>query len=227
MHGAAVGRRLGCKAVLVPRLAGAFCALGMLNSDVRQDHLLVFLADLDTVEPARIAEAYAALVGRGEAGLAADGFSGAKAKIVRQMDLRYRAQQTSIRVDVGDFDPVAIRAAFDAEHERQYGHIQPGGVIEISGLRVLGIGVLDPLRLAEMPAATAPAAPFEHRNVWLDETAGWGPAAIYRGIDLAPGHELAGPLLVEEATTTLFVGAGDTLRVAATGDYLIELGGRA
>ena len=32
------------------------------------------------------------------------------------------------------------------------------------------------------------------------------------------------PLLVEEATTTLFVGPGDTLRVAATGDYLIELG---
>ena len=47
MHGAAVGRRLGVQGVLVPRLAGVFCALGMLNADVGQDFARVFIARLD------------------------------------------------------------------------------------------------------------------------------------------------------------------------------------
>ena len=50
MHGAEVARALGCKRALLPRAAGAFCAIGMLQSDVRQDYLQVFLADLDTVD---------------------------------------------------------------------------------------------------------------------------------------------------------------------------------
>ena len=50
MHGAEVARALGCKRALLPRAAGAFCALGMLQSDVRQDYLQVFLADLDKVD---------------------------------------------------------------------------------------------------------------------------------------------------------------------------------
>ena len=52
MHGAEVARALGCKRALLPRAAGAFCAMGMLQSDVRQDYMHVFLADLDTVDRA-------------------------------------------------------------------------------------------------------------------------------------------------------------------------------
>jgi N-methylhydantoinase A len=46
---------------------------------------------------------------------------------------------------------------------------------------------------------------------------------VYRGAALRPGHRLRGPLLVEEQTTTIFVGADDTLEVDAAGDYLIHL----
>ena len=53
MHGATVARALGCQRALLPRASGAFCAMGMLQSDVRQDYLKVFLADLDKVEPRR------------------------------------------------------------------------------------------------------------------------------------------------------------------------------
>ena len=39
LHGAAVGRALGCRRVYVPRLSGAFCALGMLHADMRHDYV--------------------------------------------------------------------------------------------------------------------------------------------------------------------------------------------
>ncbi|MGH6631267.1 MAG: hydantoinase/oxoprolinase family protein, partial [Burkholderiales bacterium] len=37
MHGVSVARALGCARVYVPRQAGAFCAIGMLHADLRQD----------------------------------------------------------------------------------------------------------------------------------------------------------------------------------------------
>src|SRR3546814_6412279 len=51
MHGAAIGRLLGCAKVYLPRLSGAFCALGMLHSDVRHDLVRVLFAPLDAVDP--------------------------------------------------------------------------------------------------------------------------------------------------------------------------------
>ena len=48
-------------------------------------------------------------------------------------------------------------------------------------------------------------------------------ADIYRGRELLPGHICRGPLIVEEETTTLFVGPRDDLRVDASGNFAINL----
>ena len=74
MHGTAVARALGCKRALLPRAAGAFCALGMLQSDVRQDYLQVFLADLDKVDRAVLGAGFSQLETRAREALARDGF---------------------------------------------------------------------------------------------------------------------------------------------------------
>ena len=46
---------------------------------------------------------------------------------------------------------------------------------------------------------------------------------IYRGRELLPGHCCRGPLIVEEETTTLFVGPRDALQVDASGNFAINL----
>ena len=56
MHGASVGRLLGCARVYIPRLSGAFCAMGMLHSNVRHDLLRVHFAALDDALACRGAE---------------------------------------------------------------------------------------------------------------------------------------------------------------------------
>ena len=48
-------------------------------------------------------------------------------------------------------------------------------------------------------------------------------ADIYRGRELLPGHCRRGPLIVEEATTTVFAGPRDTLSVEAAGNFDIAL----
>ncbi|HKU96104.1 MAG TPA: hydantoinase/oxoprolinase family protein [Vineibacter sp.] len=224
MHGASVGRMLGCKRVYVPRVAGAFCALGMLHTDIRQDWVRVFAGEIDTVSPPALAHAFADMETEARRVLRAEGFMPERQVIVRTLDLRYPGQQSSLQVDVeGTFDPAVVRRGFEEQHQRLFGHVQPAGRIAIVGLRVAGIGkvaVLDPQPPA--PGSQAPAM-VASRRAYVDEPHGWMDVKVYSGADLRPGHRLSGPLIVEETTTTVFVGARDTLSVDAAGNFDIAL----
>lgn len=224
MHGVSVARALGSPRCYMPRLAGAFCALGMLNTDVRQDYLKVHFADLDAADRPALDAGFADLAARAEAGMKAEGFDGAGSRYRRLLDLRYVAQQYAIRIELSDgFDPAAIRKQFEVEHDRLYGHIQPGGTIEVTALRVIGIGLVDRL----IPVRPAPGAntpkPIDRRPVWHDEKHGWTETPVYAGADLQPGHALDGPAIVEEATTTVVIGPGDKLLVDDSGNFDITV----
>ncbi len=65
--------------------------------------------------------------------------------------------------------------------------------------------------------------PVETRPVYVDAGTGIADVAIYRGAELATGHVIQGPLIVEETTTTVFAGRGDRLEVDGGGNYLIHL----
>ena len=47
---------------------------------------------------------------------------------------------------------------------------------------------------------------------------------VYDGADLRPGCKLDGPLLIEERTTTAFVGPRDRLEVDPRDDFLVHVG---
>ena len=220
MHGASVGRALGCRRVYVPRVAGAFCALGMLHTDVQQDWVRVFASEVETVSVETLARPFEEMEVEARRMLQAEGFPPTRQRVVRALDLQYPGQQSSLRVDIdGTFDSAAVRSRFEAHHQRLFGHIQPGGRIAIVGLRVAGIGQVE----AREPQAPAPGqgTPVSRgaRRAYVDETYGWMSAQIYTGADLGPGHRLMGPAIIEEMTTTVFVGARDTLTVDAAGNF--------
>jgi N-methylhydantoinase A len=226
MHGGAVARALGCSRALLPRAAGAFCALGMLQSDVRQDYLQVFVADLDRLDRPALDAGFSQLEARARDALSRDGFGAADSAIEREVDLRYDGQQWPVRVALNGagFDAAAARQAFEAEHQRLFGHIQPGGRIDVTALRVVGRGRLDWTPPAARWPQTAAPTPREKRKVWIDPAHGWREVPIYDGADLRPGCTLEGPLLIEERTTTAFVGPRDRLEVDVRDDFLIHVG---
>ncbi len=65
MHGAGIGRLLGCREVYVPRLSGVYCALGILHTDVRHDYVQVHLARLDRLDSDAFGRIYAELKSQG------------------------------------------------------------------------------------------------------------------------------------------------------------------
>ncbi len=225
VHGAAVGRQLGCRRVYVPRLAGAFCALGMLHADVRHDYVRMQLGDLDAIDPARVDQLFAALEEEARATLTQEGFADADSQLLRLVDLRYQSQQWDITVPLAGegWEPARIRADFEAEHLRQYGHIQPGGAILMTRQRVTGTGRLPPLQSEALTRAADKPAPGGHRRVWLDTDSGWVDTPVYEGWKLRTGHAVAGPAVIDEYTTTVLVGVGDRLHVDAAGNFVINL----
>ncbi len=227
MHGASVGRSLGCPEVYVPRLSGVFCALGMLHTDVRHDFMRVFLEPLETVGAQAVEQEFMALSDRGRRALRDDGFADDRVCVLREIDLRYVGQQYDVRVRLDGsetFSAARARELFELRHQRLYGHIQPEGLVRISALRVVAEGLLPEIGIPGAAAGGgASPPPSGRRRVWIDEARGWREITVYAGSDLAPGHRVAGPAMVEEATTTVFVGADDALEVDGTGNFLIHL----
>lgn len=228
LHGTSVGRMIGCRTVYIPRLAGIFCALGLLHSNLRQDYVAVSRPEsIDSLPMETLAARFAELEQKAHAGLQAEGFTDDKARVERALDLRYRGQQWSLQVPIAaDRAPEAslIRQAFEPEYRRQFGHIQPGGTIDVTALRVTGIGLLPPLSPMTPPVAQGVPASRELRSVYVDDKYGWCDIPVYDGTALRPGHRLQGPLIVEEPTTTAFVGLYGAVEVDAHNNLVVHIG---
>jgi N-methylhydantoinase A len=201
----------------------------MLHSDIRHDFLRVHFGRLARPDRPAIARIFGELEREARATLERERFAAAGTALQRAVDLRYIGQQWDITVSLpsGELDVDAARSAFEAEHDRLFGHTQPGGTIEITKLRLAGIGRLPPLAPTAPPRAMGPAVATERRRVWLDAESGWVEMPVYRGVELMPGHEIAGPALIEERTTTVLIGAGDRCSVDAAGNFAVAIGSEA
>lgn len=225
LHAAAVARSLGCPTVYVPRLAGVFCAFGMCSTDIRQDFRMTWLQLLDHDRLDAVEKGFLELTSMAQARLAVSGFSLSDLAFERAFDLRYLGQQWSLQVPAPSLDMSRIRADFEARHNRQFGHHQPNGQIEIVHLRLAGIGRLSKATPPDHVLTRIEPAPYEHRLIHLDMQSGFQAVPIYDGNRLRPGQGLKGPALIEERNTTILVGSEDWLEIDASDNFLIHVGG--
>ena len=226
LHGPATARLLGSPSLYVPRLAGVFCAFGMCNSDLRHDFVKSWLRNLDSeADPSQttLKSAFYTLQREAEEVLGREGFTGSKATTNRAYDLRYFGQQWTVSVECESTNPVEIRAAFEQHYQRLFGYVQDLGAIQIVNLRMAAIGKLDALEIARVPSQVSNPVPHSKRLVWIDKAIGFVETPIYDGTILMPRQKLTGPAIIEEATTTIFVGPGDKLKMTDAGNYHIDI----
>ena len=114
---------------------------------------------------------------------------------------------------------------FEAEHQRLFGHIQPGGQHRHhrAARHRPRTARLDAARRALAAGSAAETARDSARSGSIPAH-GWRDVPVYDGADLRPGCKLDGPLLIEERTTTAFVGPRDRLEVDARDDFLVHVG---
>jgi N-methylhydantoinase A len=223
-----VARELDIPTVIVPPGQGAFCAFGMLMADVQHDFARTRVMPLTELTPDFTSRAYADMEDQARKRLADEGFDAGVSRLVRTLDLRYAGQEHSVTLPYpdarGDDVHATIEKAFADLHERQYGHVMPDPV-EVTTLRLQGVGLVDKPRLPELPHRTEgrPTA-VGTRSVFVNENEPKVQYALYIRENLFAGDVVTGPAVVAEHTATSVIHAGDRLEVGAHGELVIHLG---
>ena len=223
MHAAAVARQLGCREVLVPRLAGVFCAFGMLNAEVRRDAVQSWIEPVSEAALDKAEAIFRALETEVESALARQHLNPKQAFFERAIDLRYPGQQTALRIAyVADVERIV--AGFEAAHQALYGHLQPSSKPVVAALRVSGSVPAPPIPAPRLPIMRRDrAVPKEHRAMWVEPHGLAARVPVYSGPDLQPGSVIEGPCAIEERTTTIVVNSGDKLHVDPSDTLVIEI----
>ncbi|HWQ00220.1 MAG TPA: hydantoinase/oxoprolinase family protein [Vicinamibacterales bacterium] len=215
MHACEIADRLEIGTVIVPRLAGVLSALGMLLADVTRDYSVTLLQPVETLDPDRLAEAFAPLLDQARRDLAAEGFAGDAVLLERALDVRYIGQSYEITVPVGpDF-----RAEFDRRHARTYGYADPRRPAEVVNLRVRAVGVTTKPSIPR--AGRVESRTPEPAAVSTTRFDGRGyPTPHFRWERLPSGASAAGPAVISGEAATVVVPPGFAFRVDEFGNIV-------
>jgi N-methylhydantoinase A len=222
LHVCAMLREVGAMRGLVPRYPGVTSALGCVMADMRHDQVHTLnrpLADLDfDAVRARIdAFAVAAQARLDAAGVSFDGVH----ELI-EFDMLYAGQTHTVPVPLAraGLRRDALRAAFDAVYAAAFGRLLGNIPVRVLNLRIARIGRRPKfdLRLLAPAAGDAPASlgtqPVYHAGRW------W-PAQRFARLNLPVGIHIAGPAILEQPDTTLWLEPGFAAEVDALGNLLI------
>ncbi|ONG58568.1 hydantoinase [Pseudoroseomonas deserti] len=219
-----LARELNLAGVVVPPTPGVLSALGGLVADLKSDFIRTIYAPLAPSSLALLQDSLAAMRSEALAWLLEDqGYEGTP-RISLSAELRYQGQ--SFEVDtplqegwITDGDLAAIRAAFDAQHEKLYGHADAGAPVQVVTLRLVIAGARPKPALPRLAAATTPAEPAAEVSTYLDGT--WKKVPLYQRQTLLAGHSFASPAIIAQPDCTTCIPAGFSLAVDDHGNLLI------
>jgi N-methylhydantoinase A len=231
MHCASYAADLEIGEVVVPLgpTAAVFSAYGLAASDIVLTEELSAPSNFPP-PPDAFNAAFMQLRASLDARLSGQRLSFASVAFRQEADLRYTMQLAEVTTPVpdGDLDDdglAAVGASFGDRYERLYG--QGSGFAE-AGLQLItyrtqAVGQLSVRpRLADVGRASGDPPAAARRRVYLDARRGWQEAAVYDYRDLAAGHELTGPAIVEAPTTTVALPEGCAGTVDRLGNLVIR-----
>ena len=228
LHGVDIARELSIPRIVIPLMPGIFSALGMLLADLRQDFTRTVIRDLEGLSPQNLREDFADLVREGDEWASSVGKDAQDRRTLYFAELRYAGQEFAIMVQVHDLvsNPASrIRADFEAEYARRYGHSFPELPVETVGLRIVEYVSLPKPSLGLVSSAVRKStAPDDtSRSVFFDGY-GFVQTPVVARESLQPGDRRPGPLVVEEYGSTTVIGPIDHLAVDEFRQLVIDVG---
>lgn len=222
VHGPILAEEANIRRMIVPRVPSVFCAFGGLVSNLVHD--AVRSVQGQALEMEALRRHHRELAEEGLRWLAAQSHEGQIERIDAALlaDMRYAAQSFTISIDLTEVvqradDIAGVIAAFNAEHERLFGHSSRTADVTIDTLRVRTTGHQAKPESAPLLRGNTDTEPVERRDLRLGGK--WFPASpVYAWKDLNPGWETAGPAIVQQDLATILVPNGYMARVGELGD---------
>jgi len=224
LHAGALARELSIPTVVIPPEPGNFSAAGMLLADARLDLSKTFVGVLDDKTVACLNEAFGAMEEEAHAALVRD-FGASEVMFERHAEMRYTGQRHNIKVPISGLgEPAGIRAAFDRDYKRRYGHADARAAAECQALHLSAFTRLRRPELERLPRAQGSAHRSEKRQVYFGAAGGMIDADIHDRASLSPGFKGQGPALIEEYGSTTLVWPGDRFEVGDLGEIRLHCG---
>jgi len=196
--------------IIVPPSPGTICALGAAIADVKNDYIKSLRGDLSKTSAEAIRNGFAELESAGRAWLAGENPVIDEVVIRRSVDARYYGQAFDIEVEVPGaaeaLAPERIGERFHDTYEALYRNSDRTARIDLVNLRVRITGKTPPLALRPVPRATGEPASKAVREIWYGGKRHL--ARLYERSQLAAGHRVEGPAVIEQFDTTTVVAPG-------------------
>ena len=234
MHAGAYARKLGCRHVVVPRIAAVFSAFGIGMSDVKR---VAMMSDPSRApfDLRRWRDRFGQLERSLQRDFEAERLPTGTLSLQRFVELQFRGQVHALRVPVSPSDldrddgGEHVITRFSDLYEAKYG---PGSAYRKAGVEaitfavegVAGLPLPETRELADEGPDPAAALRGE-RPVYLPEVGELETARVYGAEQLRAGNELHGPALVEAEDTTVLVHPGQRLWVDGFLNLRIEIEG--
>jgi N-methylhydantoinase A len=196
LHACEIAEELGVDTVIVPAMAGALSALGMLLADRTRDYSIGALGVPDLEARFRQLEKQARKDVRG-------------AQLQRFADIRYTGQSYELTVPWGE--------DFHREHQRVYGYSDPRRATQIVTMRVRAIERVEKPQLKTSRAASKQTS--GKRKVWISGRWRQIVSASRESLGTKP---LQGPALITDYGSTTLVPPGWSIKRDPFGSLILS-----
>ena len=209
LHAASVASDLGIKQVVVPPSAGVISAYGLIASDFTQFTSLTRRVTVDDSAPHVVRQTYASMVEEASTRFKALNLRG-EPSVDFIADMRFVGQafEVPVRFDVATLAQLTaddIRARFNEEHHKVY--FFGGASNKLVELVSFRLGMT--LALKDVPILSESDATIDYDSeieVYTDRA--WHRGRLTSRASLVVGDPVAGPALLEDPTSTLFLPTG-------------------
>ena len=216
LHGCMIAHELEMPALVVPPTASVLCAVGMLLSDLRHDHVRSYVCRFQDLDFTHLRALVAEMTDEGDALLRREGVDPAQSAHHVHLDLRYVKQYHEVTVPVPRValeagDLAAVAKLFHGEHDRLYGYelSREETGLELINLRVRSVGRTAKPTIPRIAAGgTDPSAARKgSRRAFVPEADAFAEVPVFDGHALLAGNRIEGPALIERTDTTILVSA--------------------
>ncbi len=231
IHAGVQARELGMRKVIVPRIATAFSARGLLNSNIVINKMRTYIGRSDDYDLTTINSLLRTMQKETEKDLPVSGALGT-IRHNYQMDMHYKGETHEITVPlhsadgtVGELDIRQAVTAFHSAHESLHTFSNRDDPVFLMNLRLeTVVHIPKPVTHRLQFAGTDPSAALRtKRNVYFHEIGGFTEVPIYDGPRIRCGNTMVGPCVIEEPATTIVVYPGQSACLTELDNYEISV----
>ncbi len=216
-HACAVARELGIQQILNHPDAGILSAYGIGQADIVRHAALGMAVSLSDLDTNKLDADFDRLAQEPTQQVLDAGSSPEQLDIHKSVDLRYEGTDTPLNLLAASEG--SLRAAFDREHHRLFGYVQPDRPIEVVAARMQVVG-----KTRQSLGASESCTPIEVEPTGRTPVRFAGnelSTANYERADLPAGARVVGPAIVADQHSTIVIEPGWRAEVLSGGELLL------